>query len=383
MKMKLVPLRSGAHIVIAALFLVPATAAHADRLVTKISDTRALSHIEEFDWFGGADDFSAGISFADFDGDGDLDIASVNGRHWPVADTIRLNNGKGKFPLAAEIGAWASTGYGGCPTDIDNDGDADLLVPRDWLPVAMFRNDGKGQLMAAGEIGVPGAARACVTPDLNKDGVADLIIADRKGGSFIALGPLGPDSTTLALSDLPAVGVSTGDLNGDGEVDIVLALRGSATLAVFLSEKDRYAAPLLVGEEDWESRSVALADWDGDGDLDLVTAILSGANRVFLNEGGKFDRAVLIGPEDEVSQGVRVADLDGDGRPDAVFANEGPNAVVMNTAGLPARTELPGDSDTYDLAIGDLNGDGHPDIGFANSDAPNTLFFLMLTGDPE
>ena len=128
---------------------------------------------------------------------------------------------------------------------------------------------------------------------------------------------------------------------------------------------------------------MALADWDGDGDLDLVTAILSGANRVFLNDGGTFTRAALIGPEDEVSQGVRVIDLNADGRPDAIFANEGPNAVVMNIEGLPQRTLLPGVEDTYDLAVGDMNGDGLPDIGFANSDASNTLFFLKRSGDTE
>ena len=357
--------------------------AHADRLVTPLTDTESLTHIEEFNWFGGENDFSAGISFADFDGDGDLDIASVNGRHWPVADVLLLNDGKGRFPKAADIGEWRTTGYGGCPADIDNDGDMDLLVPRDWLPVAVFRNDGAGKLNEAGEIGEPGAARGCAVADLNKDGAADLIIADRKGGSFIAFGPLGPDARTRPLPDLPAVGITTGDLNSDAEVDIVLALRGGATLAVLLGEGDGFAAPVLVGDAEWESRSVALADWDADGDLDLVTAILSGANRVFLNEGGKFTQAVLIGPEDEVSQGVRVADLNGDGRPDAIFANEGQNAVVINTEGQPQRTLLPGNEDTYDLAVGDLNGDGLADIGFANSDASNTLFFLKRSGDAE
>jgi len=357
--------------------------AHADRLVIPLTDTESLTHIEEFNWFGGEDDFSAGISFADFDGDGALDIAAVNGRHWPVADMLLLNDGKGHFPMAAEIGEWRTTGYGGCPADIDNDGDMDLLVPRDWLPVAVFRNDGAGRLADAGEIGEAGAARDCATADINNDGAVDLVIADRRGGSFLALGPLGPDARTVPLSDLPAVGVTLGGLNGDGEVDTVLALRGAATLAVFLSNGDGYAAPVLVGDAEWESRSVALADWDGDGDMDLVTAILSGANRVFLNEGGKFTRSAPIGPESEVSQGVRVADLNADGHPDAIFANEGPNAVVMNIEGLQQRTQLPGDNDTYDLAVGDLNGDGLPDIGFANSDASNTLFFLKRSGDTE
>lgn len=367
----------------AGLFLSPALSARSDRLVTEIAPTRTLSHVEEFNWFGGEDDFSAGISFADFDGDGDLDIANVNGRHWPVADMLLLNNGKGRFPMAAEIGAWRTTGYGGCPADIDNDGDMDLLVPRDWLPVAVFRNDGTGHLADAGEIGEAGHARSCATPDLNNDGVADLLIADRGGASYVAYGPLSPDTATHQLADVPAVGVSAGDLNGDGKADIVLALRGGATLAILFAGETGYGAPALVGSEKHESRSVALADWDGDGDLDLVTAILSGSNQVYLNRDGEFDRAVIIGPPGEVSAGVRVADLDADGRVDAVFANEGPNAVVMNVTGGARRVELPGKKDTYDLDIGDINGDGLPDVGFANSDAPNTLFFLIPTGDPE
>tara|TARA_R110000850_G_scaffold229171_2_gene354070 strand:+ start:1599 stop:2747 length:1149 start_codon:yes stop_codon:yes gene_type:complete len=382
--MKPATLKYGTALGVSVLFAALASPpAHADRLVIPLTDTDSLTHIEEFNWFGGEDDFSAGISFADFDGDGDLDIVSVNGRHWPVADMLLLNDGKGRFPMAAEIGDWRTTGYGGCPADIDDDGDMDLLVPRDWLPVAVFRNGGAGNLTATGEIGEAGAARGCATADLNRDGAADLIIADRKGGSFIAFGPLGPDARTLPLPGLPAVGITSGDLNSDDEADIVLALRGGATLAVLLGEGDGFAAPVLVGDAAWESRSVALADWDCDGDLDLVTAILSGANRVFLNEGGKFTKAVLIGPEEEVSQGVRVADLNSDGRPDAIFANEGQNAVVINTDGLPQRTLLPGNEDTYDLAVGDLNGDSLPDIGFANSDASNTLFFLIRSGDAE
>ena len=158
--MKLATLKTGTvsvvSVLLAACALLPA---HADRLVIPLTDTESLTHFEEFNWFGGENDFSAGISFADFDGDGDLDIVSVNGRHWPVADVLLLNDGKGHFPMAAEIGEWRTTGYGGCPADIDDDGDMDLLVPRDWLPVAVFRNDGAGHLTEAGEIGEASAAR--------------------------------------------------------------------------------------------------------------------------------------------------------------------------------------------------------------------------------
>ena len=53
----------------------------------------------------------------------------------------------------------------------------------------------------------------------------------------------------------------------------------------------------------------------------------------------------------------------------------------------PFACEIPGiptaDADISNIHLADLNGDGMPDIGFANSDAPNTLFFLIPTGDPE
>ena len=356
--------------------------ASADRLTIELDSSYALSHFEEFDWFGGAEDFTAGVNFADFDGDGDLDLAVINGRHWPQADELMLNNGRGQFPQSRDIGDWRTTGYGGCPADVDGDGDMDLLITRDRLPVALFLNDGTGALSEAGEIGEPGAARSCFTADITQNGFPDLVIADRGGRSFIALGPLAePDPSLIPIFDGRAVGVSGGDLNNDGEIDLVFALRGEATLAVLLSEGDAYAEPVYLGNDEQESRSVALADWDGDGDLDLVTAVLSGPNLVYLNDGGTFEETLEIGPAEEISAAVRMADFNGDGRLDAVFGNETANSLILNLEAGPQRIELPGSSDTYDLEVGDLNGDGLPDVAFANSDAENTLFFGKKIAD--
>ena len=160
--MKLATLKTGTvsvvSVLLAACALLPA---HADRLVIPLTDTESLTHFEEFNWFGGENDFSAGISFADFDGDGDLDIVSVNGRHWPVADVLLLNDGKGHFPMAAEIGEWRTTGYGGCPADIDDDGDMDLLtaeIVSGIASAALLLDEPFGLPEVVGSIAILGAA---------------------------------------------------------------------------------------------------------------------------------------------------------------------------------------------------------------------------------
>ena len=66
--MKRLTLKHGTALAASVVFTAFASPhAHADRLVIPLTDTESLTHIEEFNWFGGEDDFSAGISFADFD----------------------------------------------------------------------------------------------------------------------------------------------------------------------------------------------------------------------------------------------------------------------------------------------------------------------------
>ena len=276
-----------------------------------------------------------------------------------------------------------TTGYGACPADVDGDGDIDLVVARDLLAPAVYVNDGAADMRETIAFGVPGAARDCATGDFNADGIIDVAITDRGAGSFVVYGPLLGAQERQTVFTGNAVGVIAGDLNADGRDDLVFTLRGGATLAVLINdEATRFAAPVMLGTPDRQSRAAAIADLDDDGDMDIVAAVLTGANRVYYNQDGTFsddggpDRAQDIGPADEYSAAVDIGDFDGDGRADIVFGNDGKNSLVMRSADGWRRSEIEGDAaDTYDIKAADITGDAYPDLIVANSGAPNMIYW--------
>lgn len=115
-------------------------------------------------------------------------------------------------------------------------------------------------------------------------------------------------------------GVSLGDVDGDGLVDVFLA-RTEGCSALYRNTGDwafeDITTPARVGACDRHATGSALADIDGDGDLDLVLVTTTGPNAIFVNDGqARFteqrDRGL-----DSTGRGattVTMADVDGSGR---------------------------------------------------------------------
>jgi len=182
------------------------------------------------------------------------------------------------------------------------------------------------------------------------------------GGGTGRFGPTAHDA--FGGSDSRAVAL--GDLDGDGDLDAVVANYGSAA-AVWLNDGDgTYPISTTLGYGyGWD---VALGDVDGDGDLDAVLAYRDGqAQQVWFNDGsGVFPTWTDFGGSD--SRGLALGDLDGDGDLDAVVVNNDQAQVAFLNDGLgsfPISTTFPG-SDSHDVALGDLDGDGDLDAVVAN-----------------
>ena len=137
-------------------------------------------------------------------------------------------------------------------------------------------------------------------------------------------------STQFATGTNPYYVVS-GDLNGDGKPDLVVANYSSNTISVLLGNGDGTFQPKVdyaIGGSG--PTALALADLNGDGKLDVVVVDNDTSNiSVLLGTGtGTFGAAVsyTTGPN---PLHVTVADLNGDGKPDLVVANSGASTVSV------------------------------------------------------
>lgn len=149
---------------------------------------------------------SMGLDAADFDGDGDLDLFATHFRRESNTLYVREESGfysdqSARFGLAQP--SWPRTAFGTRFTDLDSDGDLDLVVAngavtlqpgddRDKDPYPLgepnqfFRNDGGRYVDASSTVpalsgGIPSVSRSVLTGDLDNDGDTDLVITNNSG----------------------------------------------------------------------------------------------------------------------------------------------------------------------------------------------------------
>ncbi len=243
-------------------------------------------------------------------------------------------------------------GHGAALADYDNDGDIDFYLTTDrGLPDRLYRNDGTGYFRdVADELNIhaPLANRAALWVDIDGDHLLDLIVAGEncpesvcrnpirlslyrqtEEGTFIDLTSgsglvLGTDFDHLLANAIG--GLSAGDLNGDGYLDLLLTVWGGGIRYYQnngdLTFADRTDSAGLVLEQltPWQT---LLHDFNGDGLLDIYCNVDFDANVLWINQGDTFlEQAAAYGLASAFNEmGMAVSDYDNDGDLDLYLTN--------------------------------------------------------------
>jgi len=221
--------------------------------------------------------------------------------------------------------------------------------------------------------------------DLNGDGRLDLVVANEKGSSVSVLlddgkGGLLPSRGSPFPAGPNPNDLASGDFNGDGRVDLVIANHETQHVTVLLGDGQGALAPAPSSPVTVFVRphvhGVAAGDFNGDGNLDLVTDSWAEDRLVVLfgdGKGGFAAPGTYVAVGKHPYQRVRVADLNHDGKADIISPNlEGDNVTILLGDGTgkfrqPAGSPFPCGDSPFNVAIGDVNADGKPDLAIVNS----------------
>jgi hypothetical protein len=376
----------------------------------------------------------AALTPGDLDADGDQDLAATSGD----SVAVLLNDGTGRFAMAASYYVVGRDIVSLLVADIDDDGHLDVVVPSfdagyyvleaSWLTILFndgtarlgrslayrvsdgpqqvlaitpaghhtpdlvvatgsqiqrFASEGGGRFPALIAYGLPVAGAGFVKTLARPDRIRPDLVIGPRGSSSVVVVPL-TASDSIGTPIIAARGMlgDVADFNDDGWQDIVVDRETGVDLVLRTSES---LGPIRHLSD---MRFVAAGDFDGDRQPDIA---LQGPSRalVFLyNDGGKFDRFEHTGAFVPLDAHQKLAgDLDGDGRADITFTYRDsvrilirrPNGTFSSTSyWLESRLDWHFYATPRDLDLADLNLDGRPDIVVQNGSYNGARVSVLL-----
>ena len=331
----------------------------------------------------------------DFNGDGKLDVVSINSGGSEYDLHVAIGNGDGTFQSTVIQNIYSisqPTPYAMAVGDFNGDGRLDVAL---WgvsgadnaSEVVIFLGNGNGTFTYSSTYAAPNStdfnpgSNSLYVADFNGDGKLDLAALTPYNGVFIFLGKGdGTFQTAVGYStvdpnhpnDYTAYGLAVGDLNGDGKMDI--AVTETSGMAVLLNNGNGTFGTATYydsGIAPFESQmGIALGDVNGDKKNDIVITDYYGNVVLYLNQGsGKFAvKGVIAKLGVSFPWLVSIADINGDKKMDVVLTDFWGEIWTFYGKGKGTFTAGPvyplqyWDSAPSNVILADFNGDGALDI---------------------
>jgi len=261
--------------------------------------------------------------------------------------------------------------------DVDGDCDDDLVLATDGAVPTVWERDGN-EFLAGNPIGDM-TVSAIAAVDIERDGDFDLVLGG--GASLRAFLNDGGGNFTHAPSALSGEGrvsmvsaLGTGDLDGDGNADLVVGQAGPP-LSAWLGKGGRFdhsdgvVAPIPLDVE-----RLVLADADGDFDPDLGVAVRGSPMRLLIDRDGRLeDQSFVRLPQPApVARALAFGGWDDGCEPDAIIAADAGAAMLRGEPGGTYAADVAAPAAT-DVLMADLDDDGDLDALLATTEGVQWL----------
>jgi hypothetical protein len=324
------------------------------------------------------------VHAADLDGDGDLDVLSASVLDDKIAwYENRLNDGvSNDFNPAQNVISTTAEGASSVyAADLDGDGDLDVLSSsKTDDTIAWYENTTGTGVFSAEEIIDTAFDKAewVTTGDLDGDGDLDVVASAEQDSKIAWFENLSihrsayfPQQSVIStFADYP-VDIISADVDGDGDLDVLAAFNNDNLIAWYENPGGNpfTFTPHSISSAALGAQSVAVADVDRDGDLDVLSASQADDKIAWYANNGVavFGAPQVISTAADGASSVCVADVDHDGDVDVLSASQFDGEIVWyesDGASPPAFSDHL-ISSLADGALGviavDLDGDGDID----------------------
>jgi hypothetical protein len=330
-----------------------------------------------------------GIEAGLFNGDADMDLAVVN--YYSDTVSILLGDGAGGFSV------FTNHYVGDAPRDIsiadmDNDGVPDLVVCNEYSDnVGVLLGNGNGSFAAVVHQPCGDGPFAVAVDDLDGDGANDVAVANNNADTMAILLGNSDGSLQAAVAvysgDGPH-GIAIVDMDGDSEPDILTANFYSDNITYFRGLGGGSCTNMgswYVGDAPWGD--IPVADLNGDGRLDLGIALYYGSQLAVMEQqaDGSFS-ALTRYPVGSYPIDSALGDINGDGLPDfAVANNTSHNVSILLGTYRQQLSENPPDSGLFgNFGQGNIAATADDDYWSFSAEAGDiATIALSLPGHPD